>query len=89
MDGEELIIQLPLENGCTIDCTVLAIFESGGREYIALLPEDEENNEILLYRYVVENEEEEEIRLESIEDEFEFERAVDVFDTLMEDVSEE
>ena len=81
---EEIItVPLPLEDGSVIDCTVVTIFTVEEKEYIALmLPgQKEENAEIMLYRYKILGEEE--IQLEDIEEEEEWEKAVNKFDSLM------
>ena len=42
-ENESLTVTLTLENDQELECAVLTIFETDGREYIALLPlEDEE-----------------------------------------------
>ena len=49
--GEETTVTITLEDDSTIDCVVLTIFEADDREYIAVMPEDENNENIYLYRY--------------------------------------
>lgn len=50
---DEMYVTLSLDNG-DVECVVVTIFEAAGRDYIALLPaeelEDEEGN-LYLYRY--------------------------------------
>lgn len=82
MPEEELIVPLELENGDTVDCVVISIFEVDGSSYIALLPENTE--EILLYRY--KESDDDKVTLENIDSNFEFNRALEVFDSLMEDI---
>lgn len=74
-------ITLTLDNDETIECAVLTTFETAGNSYIALLPLNEqgenEDGEVYVYRYRVENE----IPvLENIEDDDEYEAASDAFD---------
>ena len=38
---DEMYVQLDLEGG-TVDCSIVAIFECNGKDYIALLPLDED-----------------------------------------------
>lgn len=55
MEPEEMTVTLSLDDGNTLECVVLTIFEAGGRDYIALLPmegEDAEEGEVYLYRYM-------------------------------------
>ena len=46
---EENIIHLELEDGKKVDCNVIAVFEVENKEYIALLPSEEET--VFLYGY--------------------------------------
>ena len=65
-------------------CVVLTIFEAGEKEYIALLPLDEngenEDGEVYLYRYYEENGQP---NLDNIDSDEEYEIAADAFDELM------
>ena len=81
-ENEELIVPLELENGEKIDCVVISVFEADGSNYIALLPK--EDDEILMYRYI--ESANDEIVLENIDSDFEFNRVLEVFDGLMEDI---
>ena len=82
--AEEMTVELELDDGgCT--CAVITIFECNGKDYIALLPLDEdgqnEDGEVWIYGYS-ENEEDpnEEPELRYIEDDEEYEAAADAFD---------
>ena len=79
--GEEVTVTLTLDNAEELECVVLTIYEAGGREYIALLPieDDEENEEgdVFIYRYT---EVDGEPTLDNIEDDDEYEVAADAFD---------
>ena len=82
--AEEMTVELELDDGvCT--CAVITIFECNGKDYIALLPMDEdgqnEDGEVWIYGYS-ENEEDpnEEPELRYIEDDEEYEAAADAFD---------
>ena len=77
-DYEKMNIEL--DDGTNIDCFVLGVFGVEDKEYIALVPEGEEN--VLLYIYV---EDGEEIELLNIEDDSEFEMVSEVFETLFMD----
>lgn len=80
---ELLTVPLMLEDDTQIECYVIAIFNIGVREYIALLPKDQSEQEILLFRYnsLIDDE----IEIKNIEDEEEWEQAVTKFDELMEE----
>ena len=68
-ENESLTVTLTLENDEELECAVLTIFEADGREYIALLPLDEngdnDDGQVYLYRFI-DNGEDEEPGLENI-----------------------
>ena len=70
-ENESLTVTLTLENNEELECAVLNIFEADEKEYIALLPLDENGDntdgQIYLYRFI-DNGEEEEPGLENIEE---------------------
>ena len=76
-ENESLTVTLTLENNEELECAVLNIFEAEEKEYIALLPLDENGDntdgQIYLYRFI-DNGEEEEPGLENIEEDEEFDR---------------
>lgn len=74
-EEEEIItLNLELDNGESVECEVVGTFEVDEKEYIALLPENDDR--VLLYVY---REEGDDVVLENIEDEEEFEKVSDVF----------
>lgn len=73
------MIHLTLDDDTELDCVVLGIFEVEDDEYIALLPEGED--EVLLYRFV-EHEDDEEFDLFPIEEEEEFNLVSEAFNLL-------
>ena len=81
-ENESLTVTLTLENNEELECAVLNIFEADEKEYIALLPLDENGDNtdgrIYLYRFI-DNGEEEEPGLENIEEDEEFDRVSAVF----------
>ena len=81
-ENESLTVTLTLENNEELECAVLNIFEADEKEYIALLPLDEDGDntdgQIYLYRFI-DNGEEEEPGLENIEEDEEFDRVSAVF----------
>lgn len=85
-DHEEYdVIQLTLDDDTPLNCFVIGTFEVEDDEYIALLPEDE--GEVLLYRFKeLENEE---IELNNIESEEEFNTVSEAFYELFGDDEEE
>ena len=81
-ENESLTVTLTLENNEELECAVLNIFEANEKEYIALLPLDENGDntdgQIYLYRFI-DNGEEDEPGLENIEEDEEFDRVSAVF----------
>ena len=80
-NDEAVTVTLTLDNDEVVECAVLTIYEADEREYIALLPlnEDGENEDgdVFIYRY---REVDGEPTLENIEDDDEYEVAADAFD---------
>ncbi len=76
-DGEPDFITLEFD-GVEVECEIVGVFECNGKEYIALVPDDE-SDDIYIYGY---KEVGDEFELIDIEDEAEFEAAVAEFDKL-------
>ncbi len=80
--NEEVTVTLTLDNDEVLECAVLTIYSVDNKEYIALLPLDEEGDneegDVFIYRYV--ETEDGEPTLENIEDDDEYEAAADAFD---------
>ena len=77
-------VTLTLDDGTVVECAVLTIFPAGDKEYIALLPLDEngenEDGEVYLYRY--DNSSGSPV-LDNIEDDEEYEAVADMFDQML------
>lgn len=84
---DDIRVTMELDTG-EVECEILTIFEAGGRDYIALMPLDEDGNEneegeVFLYRY---DEDEEGLpQITAIEGDEEYELASDRFDELLDD----
>ena len=82
---EYMTVELTLDNDEVVECAILTLFEAGSKEYIALLPLNEngetEDGDVYLYRYL-ENEAGEP-ELANIDDDDEYEVAADAFDEWM------
>lgn len=80
--NEEVTVTLTLDNDEVVECAVLTIYTVDGKDYIALLPLDEdgdnEDGDVYLYRYI--ETEDGEPTLDNIEDDDEYEAAADAFD---------
>ena len=88
---EEMTVDITLENDEVVTCAVITILEVEGKDYIVLLPLDEEGNnddgEVWFYGYS-ENPEDpnEEPELSYIEDDDEYEAAADAFDEWLDEM---
>ncbi len=78
MDEPKDTVTLMLDNDEQVECAVITIFEAADREYIALLPLDNEDGEVYLYRYS--EDANGEPSLDNIESDEEYEIVSDAFD---------
>lgn len=91
-DAEEMTVDLELDDGSSVTCAVVTILTVSGKDYIALLPLDENGDnadgEVWFYRYS-ENPDDpnEEPELGYIDDDDEYEAVADAFDEYL-DASE-
>ena len=88
LEDDDMFVTLDLDDGSSVDCQILTIFEADGRDYIALLPLDEngdtnEDGEVFIYRYS--EDAEGNPSLENIEDDDEYEVVSDRFDELLDE----
>jgi hypothetical protein len=72
-------ITLEFDDGEEIECEIMGVFEVEGKEYIALIPDDE-TDDVYIYGYVEISEEE--FELLDIDDDEEFAKVVAEFDKL-------
>lgn len=79
-DDEPMVVTLEYDDGTEIETEVMGIFEVDGKEYIALIPDDD-SDDVYLYGYAETGDDE--FELLDIEDEAEFEKVVKEFDALM------
>ena len=82
-DEEEMTVTLTLDDDSELECAVVAIFPVQGKEYIALLPLGAEDAQVYLYRF--KHNTDEDLELENIEDDEEFEAVADEYDALVAD----
>ena len=88
LEDDDMFVTLDLDDGSSVECQILTIFEADGRDYIALLPVDEngdsnEDGEVFIYRYS--EDAEGNPSLENIEDDDEYEVVSDRFDELLDE----
>lgn len=86
-DEEEMTVTLTLDDDSELECAVVAIFPVQDKDYIALLPLNEEIDEVYLYRF--KHNGDEDLELENIEEDEEFELVADAYDTLLMDAEDE
>ncbi|MBO5513343.1 MAG: DUF1292 domain-containing protein [Mogibacterium sp.] len=80
VEEEEDIITLEFDDDSAVDCYIMGTFEVGGKEYIALAPEDG-TDDVYIYGYKQIGEDE--FELLDIESEEEFDAAAAEFDAIM------
>lgn len=85
-EEEVVTVTLTLDNDEVVECSVLTVYTANDKEYIALLPLNEEgeseDGDVYLYRY---EEVDGEPTLSNIEDDDEYEVAADAFDEWMDE----
>ncbi len=86
MNEEADFITLQFDGDEEIECEILGVFDANGKEYIALLPDDGTDD---VYIYGYKEIDEEEFELVDIEDEDEFNAAIEVFEQLVIEEDEE
>ena len=87
-EREEMTVTLTLDDDTELECAVLTIFEAAGRDYIALLPLDENGadnaeGKVYIYRYF--EDEDGNPSLDNITDDEEYEIVADRFDELLDE----
>lgn len=85
---EEMTVELELEDGTTVNCAIVTILTVSEKDYIVLLPLNEDgtndDGEVWFYRYS-ENPDDtnEEPQLDYIDDDDEYEKVADAFDEFL------
>ena len=78
-EDEAEFITLEFEDGTEVEAEIMGIFDVEGKEYIALIPDDD-SDDVYLYGYKEVSDEE--FELIDIEDDDEFDKVVKVFEEL-------
>ena len=78
-EENEMTVTLTLDDDSELECAVIAIFRAQGKDYIALRPLEETEGE-WLYRLINGGND---LQLENIEDDEEFELVADAYDELL------
>lgn len=90
-DDEEMTVELELDNGEKVTCAVITILTVDDKDYITLLPLDENGNnedgEVWFYRYEEdESNPDAEPSISYIDDDEEYENVADAFDEYLDNV---
>lgn len=85
---EEMTVELELEDGSVVTCVIITILPVDGRDYIVLLPLDDEGDntegEVWFYRYSEDEEDEsKDPELDYIESDEEYELVAEAFDEFL------
>ena len=82
---ESEVVTLTLDDDVELECAIITTFEMDSKEYIALLPLDEdgdnEDGDVWIYRFLRDPNGGQDHDLQNIEDDDEYERAADKFST--------
>lgn len=93
LQGNDAVIHLVLDDDTEMDCVILSVFEADDTQYatyyVALLPisedmDEEEESNVLLYRY--DEDEDGELLLDNIESDEEYESVAKSFYDIMQDL---
>lgn len=89
-DDEEMTVELDLEDGTTVNSAVITILTVEEKDYIVLLPLDEngenEDGEVWFYRYSENpNDPNEEPELDYIDDDDEYDKVAEAFDEYLDE----
>ena len=71
-------ITLTLEDDSELLCDILAVFPCDGKEYIALLPVDGDEEDVFLYQFIAHSEDD--VELLNIENDDEFNRIAGIIE---------
>ena len=86
-ENQGMTLTLTFEDDLVVECEIVAVFPVNGKEYMALLPVEEvegiDPEELFIYRYIPTDDDSEDVQLESIEDDDEYEAVADAFDQLL------
>ena len=73
-------VTLEFDDGESVECEIMGVFDVQGKEYIALIPEDDSDD---VYIYGYKEVDDDEFELIDIEDDSEFDKVVKEFDKLI------
>lgn len=85
-EEEAFTINIEFEDGENVLCEPYLLFEFEDKEYVAMIPVNEESEDVYLFEYHDLNDEE--FEFFDIEDEATYDRVVDEFNRIMEETEE-
>lgn len=85
-DADSDFITLEFDDGESVECEVMGVFEFEGKEYIALIPSDDSDD---VYIYGYKEIDDEEFELIDIDDDEEFQKVVEEFEKMTVEEEEE
>lgn len=91
LEDEDMTVELELDDGTKVTCSIITILTVSEKDYIVLLPLDEkgenQDGEVWFYQYKEdENDPDSEPELTYIEDDEEYEAVADAFDEFLDSV---
>lgn len=86
-DFSEMTVTLELEDDSALECDVVLVFEENGKNYIALTPTEqkEEGEEAEIYFYRLTGASMEELGIDNIEDDEEYQDVAERFEEIMDE----
>ena len=84
-EEEEMYMTLSFDDGAEEECLIIGVFEVDGKEYIALDPENEDDD---VYLFGYKETSDEAFELTDIEDDAEFEAVSREFEAIMDKLAE-
>lgn len=86
-DFSKMTVTLDLEDGTALECDVLLVFEENERNYIALVPTQQVENgdEADIYFYRLEGTSTEELAIDNIESDEEYQDVAERFEEIMDE----
>ncbi|MCR5482164.1 MAG: DUF1292 domain-containing protein [Clostridia bacterium] len=79
VNDEADYITLEFDDGVEVECEIMGVFDFEGKDYIALIPDDD-SDDVYIYGYKEVGDDE--FELVDIEDDEEFKRVVEEFDKI-------
>ncbi|NLG04812.1 MAG: DUF1292 domain-containing protein [Clostridia bacterium] len=91
LDDEDMTVELELDDGTKVTCSIITILTVSEKDYIVLLPLDEkgenQDGEVWFYQYKEdETDPDSEPELTYIEDDEEYEAVADAFDEFLDSI---